>query len=415
MARKDCTSNDLDSMARQQWLEHYIYSCTASSVFPYDYYGTFCSRRWIQMHRTAKYHWYELVGLVSISANYPPSSMLTVFRLVSLALFRVTCKIDDPFRAHLYGVTKEEALLPLILPYKTSMQRPMFSEMSFKCRSSTSLSSHTLVPSFDSTSSLLPSKPDKVVGLGIYAPKKTTAAFLAPRPSLSSIRTHTTIGARPPSSPLPPLPAYFPAKYRKGSAMHKAIYPPKRPQRPERSKSERTVRIVPPSPALSAANLDMHNNSVESLSSVYSRSTSGEKHSPRPIQRPVQLTDGSRSYSSGSTATIIKSPLGAMRLADRPDIVLVGKSSRVSSASSTDTEIDDVATLQAKLPSVKAVSDFGDVQTWDRSSRPLNDVQNDGGDQFKEDPTQRARLPLLVRKTRDSGSMFQCSSIKALA
>ena len=291
----------------------------------------------------------------------------------------------------------------------------MFSEMSFKCRSSTSLSSHTLVPSFDSTSSLLASKPEKVVGLGIYAPNTSPAAFLAPRPLLSSIRTHTTIGTIPPLSPLPPLPAYFPAKYRKGSAMHKAIYPPKRPQRPERSKSERTVRIVPPSPALSATNLEMHNNSAESLSSVYSRSTSGEKHSPRAVQRPVQLTDGSRSYSSGSTVTIVKSPLGAMRLADRPDVVLMGKSSRVSSASSTDTEIDDVATLQAKLPSVKAVSEFGDVQAWDRSSRPLNDVQNDSCDQFKEDLKQRARLPLLVRKTRNSGSMFQCSSIKALA
>ena len=367
------------------------------------------------MYRTAKYRCYELVGLVSISNNYSPSSMLIVFRLVSLALFIVACKIDDPFRAHLYGVTKEGALLPLILPYKTSMQRPMFSEMSFKCRSSTSLSSHTLVPSFDSTSSLLASKPEKVVGLGIYAPNTSAAAFLAPRPLLSSIRTHTTIGTIPPLSPLPPLPAYFPAKYRKGSVMHKAIYPPKRPQRPERSKSERTVRIVPPSPALSATNLEMHNNSAESLSSVYSRSTSGEKHSPRAVQRPVQLTDGSRSYSSGSTVTIVKSPLGAMRLADRPDVVLMGKSSRVSSASSTDTEIDDVATLQAKLPSVKAVSEFGDVQAWDRSSRPLNDVQNDGCDRFKEDPKQRARLPRLVRKTRDSGSMFQCSSIKALA
>jgi hypothetical protein len=103
-----------------------------------------------------------------------------------------------------------------------------------------------------------------------------------------------------------------------------------------------------------------------------------------------------------------------MRLADRPDLVLVGKSSRVSSASSTDTEIDDVATLQAKLPSVKAASEFGNVQTGDRSSRPLNDVQNDGCDQFNEDLKQRARLPLLVRKTRDSGSMFQGSSIKGL-
>ena len=356
MAHEDCTSNDLDIMACQQWLERNIYNFTTSPVLAYDCYEPLCRRFWDKLYRPAKYHRHKLAGPVSKYDDLPSSAMLTVLRVVSLALFVITCKIDDPFRAHLCGVTKEESLLPLMLPYKSSMQNPMFSEMSFKCRSSTSLSSHTLVPSCDSTSNLLPSTPEKVVGLGIYATKTSAAVFLAPRPSLSSIRTHTTIGTVPPSSPLSPLPAYFPEKYRKGSAMHKALYPPKRPQRRERSKSERTVRIVPPSPALSAANLEMHNNSVESLSSVYSRSISGEKHSPRPIERPTILTDGSRSYSSGSTVTIIKSPLGAMRLADRPEVVVMNQSTRASSEGSTDTEIDDAATLQAKLPSVKAVS-----------------------------------------------------------
>ena len=65
-----------------------------------------------------------------------------------------------------------------------------------------------------------------------------------------------------------------------------------------------------------------------------------------------------------------------MRLAEQPDIIVKEKSSRMSSTSST-TEIDDVVTLHAKLPSVKAVSDFGEVQTWDRQGKGLRDVHVD--------------------------------------
>lgn len=306
---------------------------------------------------------------------------------------------------------KEQALLPLILPYKVSRQGPMFSEMSFKCRSSSSSSSHTLVPFHDSSKGLHLNKPEKVCGLGLYEPK-VSATLLGPRPSLSSIRTHTSIGTIPPSSPLPPLPTYFPERYRQGSAIHTAIYPPRRPSRPKRSKSEQTVRIVPPSPALSISNLKLHNSSMESLSSVYSRSISGEKRGPRE-QRPTTFTDGSRSYSSGSTATIVKSPLGAMRLADRPEVVVLSRHSRVSSDSSA-TEIDDVITLQAMLPSVKAVSDFGDVQAWGYQCASNKILHNGNNSPYSEKFKQRIWMPLRVRKARDSESLFQWSNIKAL-
>ena len=319
---------------------------------------------------------------------------------------------EDPFRAHLLGIAKEQDLLPLMLPYKACGQRSRFSDMSFKCRSSTSLSSHTLVPTFDSSSTtLLLKRPEKVVGLGIYAPK-ASATFLGPRPSLSSIRTHTTIGTMPPAYPLPPLPAYFPQRYRKGSAMHTAVYPPRRPPVPERSKSERTVRIVPPSPALSMTNLGLHNSSMESLSSVDSRSISGESFSPNRMKRSITLTDDSRSYSLGSTATIIKSPLSYMTLAKQPDGMIINKHSRKSSDGSA-TEIDDVVTLQAKLPSVKAVSHFGDIETWKCQSDDQSGYGHDTGP-YNAESKQRTWMPLRVKKTRGSESLFQCSNVRAI-
>jgi hypothetical protein len=106
-------------------------------------------------------------GIVRLRFAPDRDPKLMLSRIVSMALFIATNKTEKPFRAHLLGVIKEQALLPLMLPYKASKQHPMFSEMSFKCRSSTSLSSRTLVPSCDSTMTLLPSKADKVVGLGI--------------------------------------------------------------------------------------------------------------------------------------------------------------------------------------------------------------------------------------------------------
>jgi hypothetical protein len=113
---------------------------------------------------------------------------------------------------------------------------------------------------------------------------------------------------------------------------------------------------------LSVANLGIHNKSVESLSSVYSRSISGERYSMRFGLFLSDPTVSDRSYSAGSTATVRKSPLGVMRLASEPDVLVVEmRSTSVGSGS----DIDDAATLQAKLPPVQAVGEFGDVSNWD--------------------------------------------------
>ncbi len=319
-------------------------------------------------------------------------------RIVTGLLFVLVQKVHEPFRCHLFGVVRESPLLPLMLPHKNSIQRPMYSEMSFKCRSSTSLSSHTLVASENnSTTTLLPTKPEKVIGLDIYAPKPTMTSFLAPRPSLSTIRTQTTMRSMPPSSPLPPLPAYFPAKYRQNSAMYKAVHPPRRPARPDDVKKQKSVRIVPPSPALSTANLEAYNKSAESLSSVYSRSISGDKHGSRSS---ATLTAGIRSYNSGSTATVKESPLGAMRLASDPDVVMMAKESR-RSMDGSDSDIDDAATLQARLPSVKAVSDFGDVQAWAGAAAEVKQTQKPTQTLLSSwDGPTLERPRLVVKRTR---------------
>ncbi|KAK5112314.1 hypothetical protein LTR85_011586 [Meristemomyces frigidus] len=356
------------------------------------------------------------IGLHSLTAILTPrahtkrsDNVRRAMQLAASALFVILNKTSEPFRGHLFGITKEPALLPLMLPYKSAAQRAMFSEMSFKCRSSTSLSSRTLVPSTNnSTAHLLPTCPEKaIVGLGIYAPKAYTPSFLTPRPSLSSIRTHTTMRSlQPPCSPLPPLPAYFPEKYRKPSAMDKAVHPPRpsRPYRPSRTHSEKTVRIVPPSPALSRANLAAFNQSAESLSSVYSRSVSGEERGARP----TPLSESSRSYSSGSTATVVKSPLCAMRRADDPDTVVILEHRARRSSDSSDSDIDDADMLQAKLPSVKAVSDFGEVEIWQAKRQNHASYHQRARELDREGTMRRLEFtPLTIRKTRDSAAMFQ--------
>lgn len=120
-------------------------------------------------------------------------------------------------------------------------------------------------------------------------------------------------------------------------------------------------------------------------SSVYSRSISGDTHSargtPQP-RRPGALQPDGRSLSSGSSSstltggTVKKSPLGVMRLASDPDVVFTSQSNdfklqdhhiragSVESSTSSNSEINDAATLQRRLPSVKAVSTFGEPLSW---------------------------------------------------
>lgn len=265
-------------------------------------------------------------------------------------------------------------------------------------------------------SNLLPTCPEKaVVGLGIYAPKPYTPSFLTPRPSLSSRRTHTTMHSMPePCSPLPPLPAYFPEKYRQAIAMHKAVHPPKplRPHPPSRTLSERTVRIVPPSPALSRANLAAFNKSAESFSSVYSRSVSGEE----PGSRPAGLSESSRSHSSGSTETIVKSPLCAMRRADDPDRIVKLEPALRKSSDSLNSDIDDVDMLQANLPSTRAVSTVCETGSWQARGQKHASYHQRARGLDREGTLRRLEFtPLTIRKTRDIGALLRNDVVQATA
>lgn len=287
--------------------------------------------------------------------------MLIGGRLTSATLLTLNERVQEPFRCHLFGITKQPHALPQTIVNNNPPLRAMYSEMSFKCKSSASLSSRTPATSRDASMSTLYTK-EKAVGLGIYT---SEPLFLTPRPSLSSIRTHTIIQSLPKHSPIPPLPAYFPERYRRGTAAHKTVCPPRRPPRPERTPRGRTIRAGPSTPALSTANLNAYNRSMESLSSVYSRSVSGEQHSrQRGAENTRRLTVGSRSCISGTTTTLNRSPLAVVSLASHPERCHIQTKRSQSSRSSTDSDIDDTWTLQARLPVVSTVSECRDPKYW---------------------------------------------------
>jgi len=107
-----------------------------------------------------------------------------------------------------------------------------------------------------------------------------------------------------------------------------------------------------------------------------------------------------------------KSPLGMMRRASQPSLVLPSSYScgltdhtLSSSESSTDTDsdIDDAATLQARLPHVRAVSDFGEVESWSQETAYQKSYQKCLGEMAKLD----FGAGLAVKKTRESNALFQ--------
>lgn len=181
--------------------------------------------------------------------------------------------------------------------------------------------------------------------------------------------------------------------------MHKAIHPPRRPDLLTRARSERTVRIVPTSPALSTANLAAFNQSQESFSSIYSRSVSGDVYVESSMRELKVARESSRSYSSSSIGTAKKSPLSTMQLAESTEEVVIGTvaGKKLSIDSSSEPDIDDVATLQARLPSVKAVSAFGEVGNWlERDVDSVDVTQQKNRNKFR-----RSLLTsIAIKKTR---------------
>lgn len=296
-------------------------------------------------------------------------------------LFVLVHKVSDSSRAHLLGIVQEQDLMPFSLPYRSTADRRLGSEMSFKCRSSTSLASSTLpMPWSASTAFLVEPQHRHSQGLGIYTGHRSAPSLLSARPSLSSIRSHASLSLPPPPTsplpPLPPLPVHIPNKCRATSALpaltlQKAVYPP----RSTHGLQPKSILRPKSSHALSTNNLAVlakGNTSQQSLSSIYSRSISGEQNSPLPPgmayspnvgarhsslpRMPSNMSMSSRSSSSTSTATIKRSPLGNMTLAEpyANDLPLI----RVDSH-----EVDEAVQLQRRLRSERVSVRAGLVKT----------------------------------------------------
>lgn len=243
--------------------------------------------------------------------------VLTVDRIDTIMLCLLRRHVADANRCYIFGVVPEDMLLPLHLSQKRRTLRAKPSEMSFKCRSSVSMASQATVTLWKGGDTIpanaelcLPSH-----GLGIHTSRSSApASLLYPRPSVSSIRSHTSLPLyQPPASPLPPLPVYLPDARRATTAMHKAIHQPATFSRPipiRPARSDDTLRILPPPvPALAQLSLAVPARRPQSASSIYSRDTTGDSEIiPRRSPRPSLITS-SRTSSSSSVATIKPSPL----------------------------------------------------------------------------------------------------------
>ena len=319
---------------------------------------------------------------------------------MSIGLVLLLWKTTDPYRAHLLGLIKPPKLLPFALPYNTG-DRPLFSEMSFKCRSTSTFSSYTIAePHEDILYKMYPTRPEKAYGLGIYAPKASTAGFLTPRPSLRTIRSQASFGSKPlKCSPVPPLPVYDPEKYRNMPVMQKQLHPQKRVYSLRWKNSQQVPRVGQhaPMPSDDRPHTFDRSASRESLSSIYSRSVSG--NSPDPSRRPVhRRTSGRQLNVSTALATV-----GRNHLYDKQsDLGLVGVArpwvhSRVREDRNSQM-VDDRMRAPAELPIVRAVSAFGNVQDWGpakgQNAKPVRDCRTGTW-------TERCNLPpLLVERSK---------------
>ena len=204
--------------------------------------------------------------------------------------------------------------------------------MLHKCRSSSSM---TLYPSYTNHEARPTS--EKPTGLGIYTSPllpsrrsnlhrvtiKDKYVFLSARPSLASLRNTTSLPSRPPSEPLPPLPAFFPRSATRAQPKSNLAV---RTIRGEMSKQgagllpriniERAIdmsvnpRYKDSRTGLSPA-IDVRQNKAlkRPTSSVYGRSLSGDGKDLRPALNH-------RNSSMSSVVTVRKSPLGTMWCAD---------------------------------------------------------------------------------------------------
>nr|OQO23452.1 hypothetical protein B0A51_07757 [Rachicladosporium sp. CCFEE 5018] len=289
------------------------------------------------------------------------AALLAVVISALFVILRLRVRITAS--CHLFGIARPP---PAYLPTSRKQgdfdfedplnNKRLLSDMSFKCRSTSSL---TLVNSTESSENdlyfLAPTRPEKAYGLGIWAPQHHDMAmtaprpsFLAPRPSLKTISSYTAGIAKvpDPESPMPVLPAYFPGK------VDDLVHEPRAALMKRGRESRKTIRRVPPSPILGFRGLTR----CESLSSVYSRDVSGIR-APHPLPpRPNPLAEHISSFGcSGVKYSTQPLPTTSIAGSNIPRGPEPGPRT-VSASSNTSTAIDDAATLQARLPRASSPS-----------------------------------------------------------
>lgn len=300
--------------------------------------------------------------------------------IASTILSIVHSTSHDPFSATLFRCRKHKVLRRNLLGSPSINTFCPVSALSFKCRSSSSL---PLTPSHSQSCVDTPVF-EKGVGLGIYtspylpspnynfsggfdfgtgkdgngnAKKFHTYSFLSARPSLASLRTMATVGELDPpvpahipqhrasaghprpARPLPPIPVYSLRTARSRPCVdraHRAVHAPMHTF-PQHSTMPRTLSgstlAADTSTPLTSKNLAAWrsmNSIASSGSSRYSRSASGGgktvssdvKRDENEAGRP-RLGSRSVSAESGSSAgTVRRRPLGAMRKAEEPGVVV---------------------------------------------------------------------------------------------
>jgi hypothetical protein len=356
------------------------------------------NKRWRKMHSTASQCCSKSGSHVRIFPIPGYERYTNQTRLASTSLFLLTWKTTDPYRAHFLGIHQPPELLPFTLAYKKG-DRPMFSEMSFKCRSTSTFSSYTLPePIEDTLYTLYPTRPEKAYGLGIYAPKASVASFLTPRPSLRTIRSQVSFGQRPlRTSPVPPLPVYDPEKYKGMSSRQNTELVPRRVYTLRRKSSQRgALRAVQCSPLPlgdKPRTLD-RSASGESLSSIYSRSVSGESPDPSRGQGLGKPT-GRQPNTSTASATIGRNHLSSTRAGARCS---EAHQPRFQSRLRQDCSGRTSGSHTTRLPAARAVSDFGSVQDWAAGGSDVRLARNGRASTWSErcnlppHPVEKARM-----------------------
>lgn len=263
--------------------------------------------------------------------------------LTTVALSILVHNTTAPFACHLFGISRTEESLPLREPYRVSHEKAMFSEMSFKCRSSFSPSTCSLSQDA-SWPGLLPIQSDKAHGLGIFAPDYQRSSTLTPAPSPSSPPGHAKLEVAcalpspslPPSLALPPQPCHTP------SSAQRALRSLDRPLIQSRTKA--VGGVVPASPNFSFPNVQsrQRHTSYNSLASDYSQTSIDE--------RQLAPLKSVRTLDADGPVSPAKSPSSAVwmvaHMHDSADLV-------EEQQGDSDDEIDDAVTLQRRLRSVR--------------------------------------------------------------